>query len=324
MTRRLIRSVWCALALAATTSCVVATERSIEGQLYEDARALDTVSVQEPVPGDPGGPEMDPSDVEPGGAPPGPMLDIGTPDADGDCDLTGHWVMAQRTKLVGLGGAIVTIANNWHYWEIAQTDDQVLVSGGLNCGTDMRDVSATTVAEVTVPDAFNRAIRERASHAGRVGTVTDNGDTCLVDFTPHYVVVSLPDKYLDPTTTLPTEGPDVEDWDGDGKPGVTLVLNGLVSGEMHMVQRDRTRYFGERARGADRFGMAVESATEQVSLPCDGCVDDPGNDLSPDPEDHFLFMQRLPPGDIVRADDGATCENVVALANELLPETKLD
>ncbi len=71
---------------------------------------------------------------------------------------------------------------------------------------------------------------------------------------------------------LPTqaEHPDVRDIDGDGQPGFTVVIEGLVSGEVRLVRRERLRFAGSvdkiRMRGEPDLTVEQNLLSASTSL----------------------------------------------------------
>jgi hypothetical protein len=100
----------------------------------------------------------------------------------------------------------------------------------------------TAAAQVTIPDRFRASLRPFT----RTGSYADNGAGTAVFFLPSFVEVigaTLADPANDP---LPTDASDtrVVDQDQDGNPGVTIKLGGSVSGDLYVVQRQKSELTG--------------------------------------------------------------------------------
>jgi len=108
------------------------------------------------------------------------------------------------------------------------------------------------------------------------------------------------------TDPLPTDAalPAVFDQDGDGHPGVTMRIAGLVDGEVYVIQR-RTSALSGAFVDTERIAGRVEWTDEQVVLGADNPLLESERTSRPAPPDDSTFvMQRVP--------DGTTCETLRA------------
>lgn len=111
---------------------------------------------------------------------------------------------------------------------------------------------------------------------------------------------------------LPTEPDDsrVVDGDGDGRPGVTIRVEGTISGRMSLVQRGCDAYEGI-VRSRDRIRGTVEWSTEQEVLAANSMLlrGKTAAKPHPNPERSWFVMTRV--------TESATCEEIVERSAEL-------
>lgn len=169
------------------------------------------------------------------------------------CDLSGIWIARQNTESIAIGQP--QYANTWAYYELAQAGDELTVTRHFDCGIEVRGT-----VRVRIPPETARALMTRNVQTGRKGRVAATGDgQCSLalethwavrglseaDYTPSPRNADLPLAAVQSTQPLPlSEQPErTEDWDEDGQPGITWLVNGIVNGERYTVQRNWTRYF---------------------------------------------------------------------------------
>jgi hypothetical protein len=192
---------------------------------------------------------------------------VDSPDAyvgETPCDMRGLWIAEQHTTSRALNAAQRT--TNWYYYRITQDGDQFTIVEGANCGFV---VDGTTT--VTIDDATLEALAEQESAGlGRGGTFAVDGSSCRFELdrsynlrgankarflTDHWQVGDDP-LPLSSFPPLPTEPPDMEDWDGDGMHGITL-RTGL--GNRYVSQRDWNEHAGVVPQYRAQFGGDVGS-----------------------------------------------------------------
>ena len=168
---------------------------------------------------------------------------------------------------------------------------------GISLGSD------ADLARTLIPDAFVDALPEvdREASLGEDGTYTVEWLTQV-----HGARLEDPEADMLPTAL---DDPRVFDQDGDGHPGLTVRIGGLVDGEIYVVQRGRDRLSGRFAD--DRVDGRLEWTSEQVVLGADVDLLEMPVPTHPvaDPAAHVFALRRLP------AD--ADCEFVLAHATEL-------
>jgi hypothetical protein len=240
------------------------------------------------------------------------------------CDLNGRWLVAQRTVATAIGQQ--QAAHNWFYYELRQDGDQVTVTKGLHCGYE---VVALTFLAVNVDSHTSwPAFLSKNSSSGRRGSFSSSGGSCSFALDKEYVAraLTLP-YYLDPSKPLPNKGdpgasgstPGWEDWDGDGKPGITLDISGGASGQLAVVQRDWTSYAGTVPAGAKVWKAAVTWGSEQHALWSTSSLLEASSSPDSDATLHYVYFAKLDP-DQATGDDAAKCAAVRALYKTLTPE----
>lgn len=107
--------------------------------------------------------------------------------------------------------------------------------------------------------------------------------------------------------TLPNHAQDarVFDQDGDGHPGMTVEVSGLVSGQVYVVQRSTTELHGKRA--GDRLEGRLKFELDQAVVGASKSMLKQGPDPTPDPSRSFFRMQRV--------SDDITCVDADRLAH---------
>lgn len=166
------------------------------------------------------------------------------------------------------------------------------------------------------------AIAAEVNFKGRKGTSVAAADGCKIDLQKWYTVrgATLP-YYLDPNNPLPTADdqaasgkPGWEDWDGDGHPGITGMLSGVVSGKIFVAPRMWTQVSGTAPDVRSVIKLPLQWNQEPNVMSYDGT---PllGSEAAraADASLHFVQFARL---DATQAagDDAAICKSVVALA----------
>ncbi len=115
---------------------------------------------------------------------------------------------------------------------------------------------------------------------------------------------------------LPTDrdDPRVTDPDGDGNPGVTVEVEGFVSGQVYLVQR-LVRGFLGAARSDGSIAGTVIGAGDQVVIGASNAIlktFTPQFEHNPDPKRNTFVWVPVP--------DETTCESVVAGRDQIFPK----
>jgi hypothetical protein len=186
-----------------------------------------------------------------GGNADGGDMDPGIPSPD--CNLTGIWFTRIVTVTQAL--SLSQYATAWSYLEIDQPPGSAdfTVTKGFDCGTEVHGSVTVTLLPATL-----EAHMRHNSQAGRKGKMKKHpAGHCALKIEPFWVLLGAAEKFLparnadeeiEPVAArlpLPTvdrpEG--AEDWDSDGKLGVSWQVSGVIQGSRSTVQRQWTRWF---------------------------------------------------------------------------------
>lgn len=180
---------------------------------------------------------------------------------DPQCDLRGGWVEQHILRNSTLGAAHLVTC--WNYHRIEQEGDRVRIAQSLDCGLAVRGTT-----DVALADATLEAIATRTTNSvgvqGRFARSAD-GSSCTLELDRTYSIwgadiaryltaqwkVGDPPKPLS-EFTMPTSARDgMEDWDGDGREGITA-LTGL--GDRYIAELHFFGFKGQVPLGATMFG----------------------------------------------------------------------
>jgi hypothetical protein len=243
---------------------------------------------------------------------------------NGPCDLTGYWLITQHGVHQALG--VRQTAMSWYYYELEQNGGDLKVKKGLACGGKV--IPLDLLGAGVDWEAAWPAILAKNSHAGRLGKVTSSGTSCSVSFDPAFTILgATTPHYANPSNALPTvdqqasgSTPGWEDWDNDGKPGISFYVSGFASGARYSVQRVFNDWTdGTYSPGATAIKLNAVTQQDESVL---GATSDIIKTLSvpdTDPSFHFTQFARLG-ADQVQGDDTALCAKVRELAPTLTPE----
>ena len=208
--------------------------------------------------------------------------------------------------------------------------------GGAKKGRGSKLSLATSTSHTTTSSALSADVDFSAAEAtyptrvrydGRPGTSTSGADGCQIDLQNWYTVRALTiPYYLDPAHKLPTKDeqatdtkPGWEDWDGDGMPGVTGIVTGVISGKVYTAPRMWAAMSGT-ATSTSVIRLAVKWGQEQNVLGSEGSpLLETEAAIGPDAATHFAQLARLSP-DQATGDEKAICTALKKLAPQLTPE----
>jgi hypothetical protein len=176
--------------------------------------------------------------------------------------LDGRWVMMQQSTTV----ATVPVLGDIFAKSLVVSLHDARHRGGRLKGKgrvcQLRIDSGTRFVKTILPAAFRRSLPPPLLNA----RILDKGGKLQLLQSKRTIVVGarLKDKKRD---TMPSTASDprVFDQDGDGKPGVTIQIGGIVSGKIYVVQRSWTRLFGSEQRNGEFVGK-LKFGNEQVIL----------------------------------------------------------
>jgi len=216
-------------------------------------------------------------------------------------DLTGVW--GQRwtqtaVSRVPVVGRVRSTTETLLLLSIQQNGDSLEIAQEV-CAVDVS--SGNGMVRTVIPDAFVDALPESVVEArlDLGGTTPGIRDWDSLDV----VGATLTNADAD---ALPTDADDlrVSDPDRDGNPGVTVLVRGMVDGEVYVVQRGRSSLRTSFV-SSDRIEGVVDWSAEQNVLGASARVlrNPPPTEPDPDPTRNRFVAVRL--------DAGATCTSVL-------------
>jgi len=243
---------------------------------------------------------------------------------NGPCDLTGHWLISQHTVEQGLGvkqGGVW-----WFYYQLEQSGSDVTVKKGLVCAGRVFPIDLVA-ANVDWEKAWPAILEKNPQHTGRLAKVTASGTSCSVAFDPIYSVLGATSPhYADDSIALPLvaekaagDTPGWEDWDGDGKPGVSLIVTGIANGQRYTALRNLQDWGGKFTAGASTFKLPAVAKQDQSVLGVTNDLLKTSSVTDADPAVHFAQFAKLKP-EQVQGDDTELCATIRQLAPKLTPE----
>ena len=212
-------------------------------------------------------------------------------------------------------------AHEWYYYELTQSGTAVTVSKGLVCGKNARALSAAS-GNADFPKAWP-AMMTNIVVTGLKGSSAPTSGGCQVSFASHYEVMGAtsllhrsesrpPDRFaagLRRHAGVGGLGP-------DGEPGYSLIISGLATGEIYMVDRTMYALSGAIAASASSFNLAVDWSDDQDVLGVNGppiLSETSAAVKDGDPAQHFATFVRL--ADTQAAGtDAAICSAIRSLA----------
>jgi hypothetical protein len=226
------------------------------------------------------------------------------PDQDADGALSGRWAMLQvlsnRSEVPFVGDAV---ANTRIVMLFDLVEREARLAGdGEVCLLDI--VARPTLVRPVLPDTFRETVQrqrfeariEREGESTRLRGVRQGS----------LLGLKLERPWRDP---MPAPGSAaIVDTDGDGKPGMTMRVEGLFDIEFYLAQRQWTQLTGtERSDGS--FSGPLRHHAEQVLLGADSILLQALPDMKPDPRASRFEMVRL--------ESKATCDGAIA---QMLPD----
>jgi hypothetical protein len=196
-----------------------------------------------------------------------PAVCVSKPVATSVSDVSGHfayrWAGSQVVQAPGFTQPFTTTTVSILLVDQTQSGTTVTVHGQY-CDQSIDDASSPV--HVVLPDAFIQSLPPFT----RTGTFAKASDGYRHFKLPGFVEVEGAHLTNPGTDALPTSASDprVYDQDGDGQPGMTIKLTGLVDGSIYVVQRQNTSFDGV-AVSADRLEGKFTYNSEQIILESD-------------------------------------------------------
>lgn len=245
--------------------------------------------------------------------------------ADPKCDLSGRWLVVQRSVEEGL--SVQQALRNWMYFEFSQSGQDVTATRGLDCGFDVVPLSAVAGA-ADLHKAWPK-IMENNPMTGRKATITPTSSGCTVSFPPYITVYGvIPTSYYrDSSHSLPTPSdhgaatmPGWEDWDADGNPGITYNISGIATGQVFYSARQTNTWSGSIGQSSNSFILSLAPKHENDQLGYNGSPFlTTQSTLAADKTLHIVEFARLNETQAT-GNDTATCDAVRMLATTLAPK----
>ena len=227
----------------------------------------------------------------------------GAPSGHALGDLNGTWAVLERVHaVVGQPLPSSQLSRQMYTFDITQTGTDLAIVEHM-CDIQVDDLSGAETTRM-LPALF-----ASLAPTNRTGSLTGDATAGFELTTVQaYRVrgVALTDIA---TEALPTEATDprLRDMDSDSKPGVTLLLDGLLDGRAYVVQREWNLYYDAALVTPDRIEGRSMWSSEQIYLGSDppeiaelGIVATP----DADPAKHEVVLVRVP--------DGSDCAFVAA------------
>lgn len=222
----------------------------------------------------------------------GPASDAGAADAAG---LSGHlggtWVILVRTATEASGFSVdEVIAKTAMIMVHGQEGEKLTVTETL-CYADIHDEK--NHVQVKFLEAYFRGITPME----RTGSITGSAEAGFAYELPKHVFVRgwTPSEAANiATEALPRETSDkrIVDLDKDGNPGYTLIITGLTSADLWIVERNATVITGKLLT-SDLVEGSIAYQNEQVFLGPPENVHLPKGVPSPDKTQHRIRMVRV-------------------------------
>jgi hypothetical protein len=240
------------------------------------------------------------------------------------CSLAGRWIMSERYVSSALGAKQLSVS--WFYLELAQQGEELTFTKSLLCGGATKGLGI----EITMDDSQAwPAYQKNTNYDGRTGSSKEGSSGCEVSFDEGTLVRAMTlSVYRDKSVALPAleqeasaGTPGWEDWDEDGKPGITMNVTGTAQGKIYTAFRTYTHDLGSFELAATSFTLEHDWVQERAVLSFDPptafILASPA-ERNPEQGGNIVELTRLA-DDQAMGDDDAKCEAMRALAPELTP-----
>lgn len=239
----------------------------------------------------------------------GPEQEVVSQDTvPGNIDMNGVWAQVQVVATQAdapVIGLIKTRSVAVLKYDMEQTGSELLMHEEV---CDLRLEPDTNLTETIVPDAFIQALPHVSKPA-----VLDLAVQPPTLYQPQFAELhglEMDDPMNDPMPTS-ADDPRIKDLDGDGKPGLTIYVGGIIDGALYVVQRNKIALDGA-FEGPDKVAGLMQYEQEQVVLGSDNQLladNPPISSVDPDTEKTYFISVRMP--------DGTTCADILAAGDEL-------
>lgn len=216
-------------------------------------------------------------------------------------DLQGRWARLEVTTAlsrVPMLGDVTSETRAISIVDVTEREGTLVVDERI---CDLENDSLGGAVQARFPKAFLKAVSGNRNTA-RIERTTEG--LRYFEARPTRVKgANLADPEADPLPKR-SDDPRVHDMDGDGQPGLTVKVQGLVDGEIYVVQRDASRLQGKvRPNGRQIQGIVRWRAEQEVVGASRSMLEsNPDNRPHPEAQRSFFRMLRVP--------DSAGCEDV--------------
>ena len=223
-------------------------------------------------------------------------------------DLNGIWaqkIVNTSLSKIPIVGRVTTVTTSYLRVEIDQDGEELRLDSEV-CHLEI-DSSQDSVRTI-VPPRFVRAMEEQSRRARLVET--SDGDA---KFVAPSKTTTLGVRLRSPSyENLPSEpdDPRIVDQDGDGDPGVTLQLRGLVSADLYVAQRGSDALRGE-VRGNSIIDGLVSWSSDQKVLGSTSIFVKSQPESRPHPDEDRSYFRTT------RIDASASCSDIVSNRDRL-------
>lgn len=202
--------------------------------------------------------------------------------------LSGVYLYVQKTTSVTKMPVLADVVATTRAVSIQNLtfDGEWLRGTGTLC--DVQIESSSKLVKTVLPAAFREAIPPVQTNA----RLQQAGGTMTFIQPPQTLVIGaeLDSVERDP---LPSDPRDtrVRDHDGDGKPGVTVLVSGIVSGEIYLAQRNTSHLTGHRT--PDGFHGTIHFTNDQSILGATKGVLKRNPNAQPDPKRSEFLLRKV-------------------------------
>jgi hypothetical protein len=245
----------------------------------------------------------------------GAIIDGGVPAADaGECkpgtdagggepgDVTGTWAVLQLSTAVSTAFNSAQISRNVHLYVMTQN---ATGEGGVSVVDQLCDLQVDGEPPIEQHTRLLPKAIASVLPVDRLATVMpDKGGVAFFTSKGYTTRGWRPTSAA--TDPMPEAAAGTFDGDEDGNPGITLILDGLLRGQIYVVQRDWNAYSG-RQIDANNIVATADWAGEQKAYgakPESLLEIDLSVTRAPDDAKHPVIMVRIP--------DGSDCAYVLA------------
>ena len=221
-------------------------------------------------------------------------LEVVPDDSYSTKNISGSWASLQVVSTIANApviGNVGTLSIALVRWEIEQVDDGSIAVEQDACQLALE--SDSEFVKMLIPEPFVDSIVTYQ----KPGTIDLSVDPPVLNIPMHAEVhgAVLTDDMNDEMPTS-ADDPRVVDADGDGKPGLSVYVSGIIDGALYVVQRNLTSINGV-VFAPDHMEGLMGFAQEQNVLGSDNPLladNPPTSSVDPDPDASYFIARRIP------------------------------